>query len=72
MLSRQSRRSMLGWRTSKATGADGNCVEVANGERSVLVRDSRNPSGVMLEFSPVQWSGFMRRIRAGNGISVSL
>jgi Domain of unknown function (DUF397) len=72
MPSRQSRHSTLDWRTSKASGGSGECVEVANGEKSVLVRDSRNPSGAMLEFSPGQWSSFMRRVRAGNGNSVSL
>lgn len=69
MPSRQSRHSTLNWRTSKASADGPNCVEIASDDESVLVRDSRNPSGTMLEFPPGQWTSFLRRVRDENGIS---
>jgi hypothetical protein len=71
MPSRQSRHSTPVWRKSKFSGNAGECVEIADGEQSVLVRDSRNPSGTVLEFSPGQWSSLMRRIRKDGGHSAS-
>lgn len=70
MRGRQSRRSMLSWRTSKVSADVGQCVEIATEDRTVLVRDSRNPGGTILEFSPRQWSSFVRCVRDDNGISV--
>lgn len=71
MPGRQSRQSMLRWRKSKASGGSGGCVEIASADRSVLVRDSRNPAGTMLEFPAGQWTAFLRRVRNDNGISAS-
>ena len=68
MPGRQSRQSMPKWRTSKASGGNGSCVEIASEDRSVLVRDSRNPSGTILEFPPGQWTSFLRRIRNDSGV----
>jgi len=70
MPSRQSRDSTLTWRKSKASVGAQDCVEITSTQRSVLVRDSRNPLGARLEFSPGRWSSFMRRIREGSGLSV--
>lgn len=69
MPGRQSRRSTLSWRQSNASADGGNCVEIASEEQFVLVRDSRNPSGTILEFPPSQWTSFLRRVRDDNGIS---
>jgi hypothetical protein len=69
MPGRQSRQSTPSWRTSKASGGSGNCVEIASEEQFVLVRDSSNPSGTILEFPPAQWTSFLRRLRDDNGIS---
>jgi len=74
MPDRQSRHSPLVWRKSSATADQGNCVEIASDVGiarkgpSVLVRDSRDPSGAVLVFSPAQWSAFLRRVRAGSGL----
>ena len=47
----------------------GNCIEVACADFSVLVRDSQDQSGPMLEFTPTLWRGFVRRIRGNQSIS---
>lgn len=69
MPSRDNRHSTLTWRKSKATVGQNECVEMVSTQRAVLVRDSRDPAGAVLEFSPAQWSSFMRRIREGDGLS---
>ena len=69
MPGRQSRHFALRWRTSKASAGANECVEIASDDQSVLVRDSRNPSGTILEFPPGPWTSFLRRVRDDNGIS---
>jgi hypothetical protein len=70
MPGRPSRRFTLNWRKSTYSGNEGECVEIASEAQSVLVRDSRNPSGATLQFPPDQWSSFMRRVYAGGGLHV--
>lgn len=64
-----SRHSMLNWRASSASGGTGNCVEIASAKQSVLVRDSRNQSGTVLEFPPGQWSSFLHRVRTEDALA---
>lgn len=45
------------YRKSTYSGG-GDCVEVAVGETSVRVRDSKNPGGAVLEFTPREWAAF--------------
>ena len=58
--------SMLAWRTSSARGGSGECVEVAQCESSVLIRDSRDRSGSVLMVNAAQWLGLLERIRNGD------
>lgn len=69
MPSRQCPDFTLIWRKSKASTGANECVEMADTKLSVLVRDSRDPAGAVLEISPAQWSSFIRRIREGDGLS---
>lgn len=48
------------WYKSSYSMADGNCLEVANGIR---VRDSKDPDGVILRFSPDTWTRFLSEYR---------
>jgi Domain of unknown function (DUF397) len=43
----------------------GNCVEISVHESFVLVRDSKNANGVVLEIPAGPWRELMRRIRNG-------
>ena len=55
------------WRTSSHSGGNGNCVQVAaNLPGIIAVRDSKNPAGPELIFSPPSWSAFTTAVRAGN------
>ncbi|MET9732550.1 DUF397 domain-containing protein [Streptomyces sp. NPDC006458] len=44
-------------RSSYSTGAN-NCVETARLSGRLAVRDSKNPGGPALLFSPESWAGF--------------
>ena len=53
----------LEWRKSTASNS-GACVEVAALSRSVLVRDSMDRNGPVLQLPPAVWSAFLSRARS--------
>jgi hypothetical protein len=49
----------MDWRTSSYTGnGGGNCVEVADAARVVLVRHTKDRDGAVIEFSAGAWRAF--------------
>lgn len=55
------------WRKSSYSGSNGgNCVEVAGHLPGVVaVRDSKDPGGPALAFTPGDWRAFTAAIKAG-------
>jgi hypothetical protein len=54
------------WQKSSHSGQNGNCLEVArNLPGTVAVRDSKNPDGPALIFTPDEWRAFLSGIRDG-------
>ncbi|MFF3442890.1 DUF397 domain-containing protein [Streptosporangium sp. NPDC002721] len=54
------------FRKSSRSGGGDNCVEVAtNLPGLIAVRDSKDPTGPMLTFSPTTWNNFLTGIRSG-------
>ena len=52
------------WRKSTYSGSNGGgCVEVADHDRSVLVRDTQDRSGPVLQFGPGAWRRFTGRVK---------
>jgi len=55
------------WRkSSRSSNNGGNCVEVArNLPDAVAVRDSKDPGGPVLIFTPAEWRAFAAGVRGG-------
>jgi Domain of unknown function (DUF397) len=55
------------WRKSaRSGGTGGNCVEVAsNLPGLVMIRDSKDPHGPKLVFTPAEWETFTTGVRGG-------
>lgn len=58
--------SLAKWRKSSRSGGNGQCVEVAGNLTGIVaIRDSKNPNGPALVFSPGDWRTFVNGIKAG-------
>ncbi|WP_442932358.1 DUF397 domain-containing protein [Micromonospora sp. NBC_01699] len=50
---------------SSRSSSNGQCTEVRDRSVAIDVRDSKDPSGPMLTFSPVAWAAFTEGIKDG-------
>lgn len=61
-------RRQDGWRKSSYSTNGGNCVEIAvlsrEADRLFVMRDSKNPAGPRLYFTPAEWRAFARNMKA--------
>lgn len=46
------------WRKARRSMGNGDCVEVAQLNGQILIRDSKNPEGPVLRYSPSSWRRF--------------
>ncbi|WP_078901061.1 DUF397 domain-containing protein [Actinacidiphila yeochonensis] len=56
------------WRKSSYSNGEpgGACVEVAGGVPGIVpVRDSKDPHGPVLAFTPTEWNAFLSAVRKG-------
>jgi hypothetical protein len=51
-------------KSSRSSG-DGQCVEMADLGDAVAVRDSKDPNGPVLLFTPGEWAAFLTGARDG-------
>jgi hypothetical protein len=56
----------IAWRKASYSDGTGNCVEVAGAGGLVAIRDTKQGSGSMLEFSAAAWREFLTAIKDGN------
>jgi hypothetical protein len=61
------------WRKSSYSGGtNGECVQVADGCTGTLpVRDSKDPNGPALTFTPAAWSTFLAALRSPAQLSTT-
>jgi hypothetical protein len=55
------------WRTSRFSGSNGNCVQVARTGTGIAVRDSAGDGGTVLTFAPGQWRAFVAAVAVPAG-----
>ncbi|MFC3963645.1 DUF397 domain-containing protein [Nocardia jiangsuensis] len=54
------------WFKSTFSRAGGDCVEIAHLEGGhTAVRDSKDPVGPVLDFTPSEWTAFVAGVKAG-------
>jgi hypothetical protein len=53
------------WFKSSRSGNNGQCTEVRDRGDAIDVRDSKNPIGPVLTFTPAEWAAFVEGVRAG-------
>ncbi|WP_261561988.1 DUF397 domain-containing protein [Frankia tisae] len=53
------------WRKSSHSATQTNCVEIARVGDVVAVRDSKDPDGPVLVFTPSEWAAFLAGARDG-------
>jgi Domain of unknown function (DUF397) len=60
-------RTTVTWHRSSFSES-GNCVEAATQDRSVLIRDSKNPDEEMLCVSSGTWQSFIQAVQRNTAI----
>jgi hypothetical protein len=60
-------RTTVKWHKSSFSES-GNCVEVAARDRSVLIRDSKNPEEGVLPVSSLAWQAFTQAVQRNTAI----
>ncbi|MDF5756469.1 DUF397 domain-containing protein [Spongiactinospora sp. TRM90649] len=54
------------WVKSSYSGSNGgNCVEVTAATGVIAVRDSKDPDGPKLLFTPAEWNTFLHNLKSG-------
>jgi hypothetical protein len=53
------------WKKSSRSSGNGQCVEMADLGGLVAVRDSKDPSGPVLVFTPAEWAAFLAGAKDG-------
>jgi predicted secreted Zn-dependent protease len=55
----------LTWRTALSCDG-GECVQVATDQHLILIGNSRQPGGPVLEYTPEEWHEFVAGIKKGD------
>jgi hypothetical protein len=53
------------WRKARRSMGNGNCVEISTIGAEVIVRDSKDPIGPVIVYSPGSWRRFASEARLG-------
>lgn len=55
----------LAWRKARSSVANGACVELVAVSGMVAVRDSKDPDGPILRYTPAEWHAFLDGAKKG-------
>lgn len=53
------------WIKAKASSSNGNCVQMRRNGTSIQVRDSKNPDGPALDFTPDEFTAWLAGAKGG-------
>ena len=53
------------WIKAAGSASTGNCVQARDTENGVQLRDSKDPTGPVLTFTPTEWDVFVAGVKAG-------
>ena len=53
------------WRKAQLSQTSGNCVQVTNLHGLIAIRDSKDPSGPVLLYTPAEWQAFLDGVKKG-------
>jgi hypothetical protein len=55
----------LDWRKAQMSVNNGACVELARAGGMIAIRDSKDPGGPVLMYSPAEWQAFLHGAKNG-------
>jgi hypothetical protein len=55
----------VAWRKAQLSVANGACVQVARAGEMLAMRDSKDPDGPVLMYTPVEWHAFLDGAKKG-------
>jgi hypothetical protein len=55
----------LNWRKAQCSVNNGECVELARADGMIAIRDSKDPAGPVLMYSPAEWQAFLHGAKSG-------
>jgi len=58
-------RATLVWRKAQISNNNGSCIEVASTAGKITLRDSKDPSGPTLVYTPAEWHAFLDGAKKG-------
>jgi hypothetical protein len=61
----EAERAGLAWLKAQASSHNGACVEIAEAAGKVAMRDSKDPDGPILVYSPAEFKAFLSGARNG-------
>lgn len=64
VLSDEERANLI-WVKAEYSGANGQCVEIASTAGKVAIRDSKDPGGPILVYTPAEFKAFLHGARNG-------
>jgi hypothetical protein len=61
----QEERAGLSWIKAQASTHNGACIEIASAAGNIAIRDSKDPGGPILVYTPAEFGAFLHGARSG-------